>query len=39
MVYGAEVAVYEINKKTHKYSVGRVYSCWMLNLLLQQSYT
>ena len=23
------------NKKTHKYSVGRAYSCWMLNILMR----
>jgi hypothetical protein len=28
----AQVAVY----KTHKYSVGRTYNCWMLNLLMHR---
>jgi len=35
MLYGAEVAVYsEINTEHIKYSVGRKYSYWMLNLLV-----
>jgi hypothetical protein len=32
MLYVAQVAVY----KTHKYSVGRTYHCWLLNLLVHR---
>jgi len=34
MLYGAEVVFFWDKYKTHKYSVGRTYSCWMLNLLV-----
>jgi len=31
-----QVAVYsQTHTKTHKYSVGWAYSCWMLNLLVR----
>ena len=37
MLYGAEGAVCSVKYKTRKYSVGRAYSCWMLNLLVRHA--
>jgi len=35
MVQVAQVTVFSSDKyKTHKYSVGRAYSCWVLKLLV-----